>query len=118
MIQTPYANTHGICYTEEKNINFLILPFHFGTQMLKVVFCIIFSAKIKLVAGIYYRCFLHAPNLLNFSYRFGRTPLHVAAATDYPEMIDFLFKKGGMYQPSSLLISYWLSITFSIERIE
>ena len=29
---------------------------------------------------------------------FGRTPLHVAAAVDYPEMVNLLIEHGGGYR--------------------
>lgn len=32
---------------------------------------------------------------VNKADKFGRTPLHVAAAVDYPEMVDKLIKHGG-----------------------
>ena len=32
---------------------------------------------------------------INVADNYGRTPLHVAAAVDYPEMVNFLIKMGG-----------------------
>lgn len=33
---------------------------------------------------------------VNQADKYGRTPLHVAAAVDYPEMVEILIKNGGM----------------------
>ena len=33
---------------------------------------------------------------VNIADNFGRTPLHVAAAVDYPEMIEFLVNNKGL----------------------
>jgi ankyrin repeat protein len=35
---------------------------------------------------------------INYPDHLGRTPLHVAAAVDYPEMCDLLIEKGGNYK--------------------
>jgi ankyrin repeat protein len=32
---------------------------------------------------------------VNQADKYGRTPLHVAAAVDYPEMVEVLIKNGG-----------------------
>lgn len=32
---------------------------------------------------------------VNQADKYGRTPLHVAAAVDYPEMVEILIKNGG-----------------------
>ena len=33
---------------------------------------------------------------INQADNYGRTPLHVAAAVDYPEMVNFLIENGGL----------------------
>ena len=35
---------------------------------------------------------------INHPDHLGRTPLHVAAAVDYPEMCDLLIERGGNYK--------------------
>lgn len=34
---------------------------------------------------------------VNAKDHFGRTPLHLAAAVNYPEMVEFLIENGGKY---------------------
>ena len=43
----------------------------------------------------------HGANL-NQADNYGRTPLHIAAAVDYPEMVEFLIKHGGFIFKSRL----------------
>lgn len=45
---------------------------------------------------------------INVADNYGRTPLHVAAAVDYPEMVTFLVEHGGKHADPFLIRLTWL----------